>query len=488
MKKALYIIIACILSLGLLLAGIFTWRTYEDTRRLSLTMNGEREIYLEYGQLYDEPGVHAELLSEEDIIDVPVTTQGEVSPQVLGKYLIKYTAQVEDIIRTDYRRVHVVDTQKPVITLVTNPGSYTILGQPYEEEGFTATDNHDGDLTQKVIRTEADGIVTYTVSDSSGNTTTVKRTIAYLDPGNPKILLDGAKTVLLMAGDAYEEPGYYATDDYNEDLTPFVTVENNLDCQTPGKYTLRYTLTSDYGVRVTDERTVYVLPPEAMPKEFQENPLPQGGAPFTPNDKTIYLTFDDGPSKHTAKLLDILAKYDIKVSFFVVQSSRADMIARAYREGHTIAIHTYSHNYSKIYAGDDAFMADLQAIQDVILQQTGHKTMLTRFPGGSSNTISRDYSKGIMTRLTKKLTELGYQYFDWNVDSNDAGGARTADKVFENVTKGVADRTNSVVLQHDTHEYSIDAVERIIVWGLCNGYTFKPLNHDSPTCHHPVNN
>ena len=172
----------------------------------------------------------------------------------------------------------------------------------------------------------------------------------------------------------------------------------------------------------------------------------------------------------------------------MVQSSRADMIARAYREGHTIAIHTYSHNYSKIYAGDDAFMADLQAIQDVILQQTGHKTMLTRFPGGSSNTISRDYSKGIMTRLTKKLTELGYQYFDWNVDSNDAGGARTPDEVFENVTKGVTDRTNSVVLQHDTHEYSIDAVERIIVWGLCNGYSFKPLNHDSPTCHHPVNN
>ena len=488
MKKALYIIIACILALGLLLAGIFTWRSYEDTRKLSLALNGEREFYLEYGQLYLEPGVNAQLLSEESIMDVPVTTQGEVNAQTLGKYLIKYTAQVEDIIRTDYRRVHVVDTQRPVITLVTNPGSYTILGQPYVEEGFSATDNHDGDLTGQVIRTEDNGIVTYTVSDSSGNTTTVKRTIAYYDPGNPKILLDGAKTILLMAGDTYEEAGYYATDDYNEDLTPFVTVENNLDCQTPGKYTLRYTLTSDYGVRVTDERTVYVLPPEAMPEEFQENPLPQGGTDFTSNGKTIYLTFDDGPSKYTEKLLDILAKYDVKASFFVVQSSRADMIARAYREGHTIAIHTYSHNYSKIYASDDAFMADMQAISDVILQQTGHKTTLTRFPGGSSNTISRNYNKGIMTRLTQKLTELGYQYFDWNVDSNDAGGARTADKVFENVTKGVTDRTNSVVLQHDTHEYSIDAVERIIVWGLCNGYTFKPLDQDSPTCHHPVNN
>jgi hypothetical protein len=112
--------------------------------------------------------------------------------------------------------------------------------------------------------------------------------------------------------------------------------------------------------------------------------------------------------------------------------------------------------------------------------------MLTRFPGGSSNTISANYNKGIMTRLTKKLPELGYQYFDWNVDSNDAGGAKDADEVFKNVTEGVAKRQNSVVLQHDTKSFSIDAVERIIAWGLCNGYTFAPLNHDSPTSHHGV--
>jgi hypothetical protein len=93
-----------------------------------------------------------------------------------------------------------------------------------------------------------------------------------------------------------------------------------------------------------------------------------------------------------------------------------------------------------------------------------------------------------MTRLTQRLEADGYQYFDWNVSSEDAGGAKTAEEVFENVTKGITGKTNSVVLQHDTHEFSVDAVERIIAWGLCNGYTFKALDKDSPTCHHGVSN
>ena len=93
-----------------------------------------------------------------------------------------------------------------------------------------------------------------------------------------------------------------------------------------------------------------------------------------------------------------------------------------------------------------------------------------------------------MTRLTKSIREKGYQYFDWNVDSNDAGGAKTADEVFENVIKGVEKWTNSIVLQHDTKGFSVDAVERIIAWGLCNGYTFRALDINSPASHHGVSN
>ena len=186
-------------------------------------------------------------------------------------------------------------------------------------------------------------------------------------------------------------------------------------------------------------------------------------------------------------LLDVLKKYGVKVTFFVKGSTAyPEYLTRAAEEGHAVAIHTYSHNYNELYASDDAFMADLIATQNAILKYTGQKSMLTRFPGGSSNTISANYSKGIMSRLVKKLPEMGYQYFDWNVDSNDAGGAKDADEVFKNVTEGVVRRQNSVVLQHDTKSFSIDAVERIIAWGLCNGYTFAALDANSPTCHHGV--
>ncbi|MBQ9108767.1 MAG: peptidoglycan-N-acetylglucosamine deacetylase, partial [Oscillospiraceae bacterium] len=117
----------------------------------------------------------------------------------------------------------------------------------------------------------------------------------------------------------------------------------------------------------------------------------------------------------------------------------------------------------------------------------GIKTTLLRFPGGSSNGVSR-FNPGIMTRLTKLVEEKGFQYFDWHVDSQDAGGAKTADEVFQNVVNGVKNRKTSVVLQHDIRGYSVDAVERIIQWGLKNGYTFKALDENSPKAHHNVKN
>lgn len=516
MKKVLFVFAACVLALAVIFAGTATWRLYvEHIDRLSLTLIGSREVYLEYGQDYLEPGVKAQFTGEETVTEVPVHVQGQVDAGHLGTYLLKYSAETEGLISTDYRRIYVVDTQKPVITLTVDPDAYTLPGHTYVEEGFKATDNYDGDLTDRVIRKEADGIVTYTVSDSSGNTYTTQRTINYFDPGRPDITLLGNKVHLIAQGDIFTDPGVTAIDKNDGDVTAGVTVDGVLDTAVPGLYTLRYTATNSYGYSSSTERTVYVLPMEYLLEESEDpseptvptapstpadpsDPtqptypdnciIPQGGVAYNPTGKVIYLTFDDGPSKHTEELLDILAKYQVKASFFVVQSSKIGVIARTAQEGHTVAIHTYTHNYGKIYASDDAFLADLQAMQQVIAQQTGHTTMLSRFPGGSSNTISKWYNSGIMTRLTKTLTEMGYTYFDWNVDSDDAGSARTAEEVFENIRNGVQWYNNSVVLQHDTKDYSIDAVERLIVWGLLNGYSFQPLTAESPTCHHPVLN
>ena len=126
-------------------------------------------------------------------------------------------------------------------------------------------------------------------------------------------------------------------------------------------------------------------------------------------------------------------------------------------------------------------------MNEVIKEATGEYSCLLRFPGGSSNGVSR-FNPGIMTRLTQAVTEAGFYYFDWNVSSGDAGGTTDTGVVYANVIGGVSGKNISVVLQHDIKGFSVAAVEDIIIWGLNNGYTFLPLTPNSPAIRHNVNN
>ena len=236
-------------------------------------------------------------------------------------------------------------------------------------------------------------------------------------------------------------------------------------------------------------------PPTAPPTEpITEAPtappetVPPTEAPTAAPDPVIYLTFDDGPGSQTPRLLEILAKYNAKATFFVVDTAYASVITQIAEAGHTLAMHTATHEFSKVYASEENYFADLYKIQSVIEQYSGQKPNLLRFPGGGGNTISKKYNEGIMTRLTQLVEEKGFVYFDWSVDSNDAGGAKTAEEVARNVIEGCTGRRTPVVLLHDIHTYTVDAIEEILIWGLENGYTFQGLTADSPTFHHRLNN
>ena len=237
-----------------------------------------------------------------------------------------------------------------------------------------------------------------------------------------------------------------------------------------------------------DTEEVSVAPAEEIAIS-EENDVEETYIPPVSNG-TIYLTFDDGPGAHTARLLDILKKYDVKVTFFVTGSGDDALIAREYNEGHAIGLHTFSHNYSYVYSSMDNFFADLYKIQNRVKNITGYTSYLMRFPGGSSNTVSARHDGGarIMSKLAKEVTARGFAYFDWNVSSGDAGGATDSTTVYYNVVNRIKVGGDSVVLQHDVKGCSVDAVERIIQWGLANGYTFKKLDMASPTAHHGVNN
>ena len=207
----------------------------------------------------------------------------------------------------------------------------------------------------------------------------------------------------------------------------------------------------------------------------------------------IYLTFDDGPSSTiTPKVLDILKKEKVKATFFVLNYSKANekYIKRIVKEGHTIGVHGYSHEYSKIYKSKKAFLNNVYSLQKKIKKSTGVTTKFMRFPGGSSNTISRHYYKGIMRILTKEMLSRGFKYFDWNVSSGDAGGAKTSNDVYKNVTRNLSKKRGNMVLCHDFagNTKTLNALSKIIKYAKKNGYTFKAIDENTPMYAHGVNN
>ena len=411
-KRVRYVLAICMASLALLIVAAGLLFRLNDFKIEFSVPTGETDT-VEIGNGYAPPQVKAFLVGKifyKSGKEIKISSDGSADTASLGTYKITWSASALGAAATGVRTVNVVDTTPPVITLSPFDKEFIYVGTNYEEPGFSATDNVDGDVTAGVTAGEIDTStpgekeIVYTVADKSGNTVSAVRKV------------------------------------------------------------------------VVKEKPVRKL-----------NPVPQvTGAPS--NGGVIYLTFDDGPGPYTAQLLNILAKYNVKATFFVTGRGDRSLIAREANEGHSVAIHSLTHNYSQIYSSEEAFFADINAMNEIIKEQTGSYTNLLRFPGGASNTVSRKYCPGIMSRLTVAVGERGFKYFDWNVVSGDAGGTTSSDKVYTNVINGIRGKSHAIVLQHDIKGFSVNAVERIIVWGLNNGYTFAPLTDGSPTVHQAVGN
>lgn len=209
--------------------------------------------------------------------------------------------------------------------------------------------------------------------------------------------------------------------------------------------------------------------------------------PPDPN-RVCYLTFDDGPSDNTLQILDILARYNVKATFFVINNpSKMEYLKRIAAEGHTIGLHSACHNYAAIYACEDNYFSDLQQISDIVENLTGIKSRVIRFPGGSSNGVSSKYNTGIMTRLTAEVQKRGYAYFDWNVSSEDAAGvAYSPAQLCNNVLKGAKGKSSVCVLMHDAaaKKNTVAALPSMIEGLQAQGFTFAGLTPESYGFHH----
>jgi len=410
-------------------------------------------------------------LGEDITKDVIVT--GTVDTSKVGDYTLTYIITVDGHKYIKHRVVKVVDTTPPVITLTGNTTAAVCPNIKYVEEGYTAIDNYDGDISKNVTVTITDKEITYSVKDSSGNEVTVKRTITYKDDVAPVITLKGNGTVYTYLNQSYKDSGYTATDNCDGDITKNVKVSGTVNASSLGIYKITYSITDTIGLSYSITRTVNVI----------NRPNNSG--------KTIYLTFDDGPSNVTSSILDILKEENVKATFFVIGKSAEydSLIIRENDEGHTVGLHSYTHNYATIYTSYDAVFNDVNLISNKVKNLIGIDSKITRFPGGSSNMISKSYNVGIMSRLVQEITARGYIYFDWNVGSTDTQNIG-ADMVYQNVINRLSSGNTSVVLMHDAsgNWQSVNALRRIIDYGKQMGYSFDKITTSTPQIKHRVGN
>lgn len=204
------------------------------------------------------------------------------------------------------------------------------------------------------------------------------------------------------------------------------------------------------------------------------------------NPKRIYLTFDDGPSNNTARILDILKEYNVKATFFVngkTSDQAKQMYKRIVKEGHTLAMHSYSHNYSDIYSSVNAFAKDVDKLADYLESITGVRPKYYRFPGGSSTS----QAKVSIKKLIKHLNSKGIKYFDWNVQNSDAQKTvLTKEELIANVVNGVNRHNDCIVLMHDANsrDNTVESLPQLIEMLLDSGAQVLPIDDSTPMIVH----
>ena len=308
------------------------------------------------------------------------------------------------------------------------------------------------------------------------------RTVEVVDTQSPSIRLLGEEHYELEDFTSYVEPGYWAIDTADGDITEnVVVVIIESEDEHEYNYILNYAVTDKSGNKSEARRLVTVSKPEEIKEE---------------TTGIVYLTFDDGPSELTPDYLDVLKRYGVNATFFVIGFSEEDkwkipIMQRALEEGNQIALHGKSHEYSMIYQSKESAVNNFAEENRLLKEFLNLDVKVIRFPGGASNTVSRNYCTGVMSMATEELVKSGYSYFDWNVDSNDAGGdVQNSQKIYQNVIDGIQPGRENVVLMHDCggHSATLEALSQIIEKLQEEGYEFKTITSDTTPVRHAINN
>ena len=467
MKKIIIPIVAS--GIVLVLIGVI-WLIYG---KIDLKLIGDEKIVATIYEEYKDPGfIIMKNDHEMDKDSYEVKYQSDVDTEKLGEYKVSYDIKYH--LRKFHleRIVEVVDNVKPEIkaNLETVTRDYCTKKEQTKLE-YTITDNYDGEITQNGVLEEIDNNYVITVKDSHDNESVLQIPIVLTEKPQDNFKLNGNSTIYVVTDSKYTDSGVIYTDGCGNKITDKVNVSGSVDTSKNGEYTITYSVGNN---KLTRKVIVYT------PSNTKDN----SGS----NEKVLYLTFDDGPCSYTEKILNTLAKYNVKATFFVTHqfNSYVPLIKKEYEQGHTVAVHTYTHNWN-VYKSVDAYVNDFNKMNDDILKYTGSKANIFRFPGGSSNTISRSYAKGVVKAIASKMLNDGYQYFDWDVDSGDASGASRS-KIYSNVVNGAKWCKQCVFLMHDIKPNTVNELDNILNTLTSQGYKFGTLSINSPTVHHAIAN
>ena len=195
--------------------------------------------------------------------------------------------------------------------------------------------------------------------------------------------------------------------------------------------------------------------------------------------KTVYFTFDDGPSERTEEILDILSEEKIKATFFVIGPSdeKADeRLFRIYSEGHSVGLHTMSHSYDKIYLSEESFLEDIEEERKWVYSVTGEECKIFRFPGGSNNYAA---PKWLIEAVKDETNREGMRWYDWNADGRDSlGELLSPEEIAENVLSSefIGSETVIVLLHDSATRTTTPAALRILISEFRKmGYEFGKL-------------
>lgn len=258
------------------------------------------------------------------------------------------------------------------------------------------------------------------------------------------------------------------------------------DENSPDRKQIQASLNKNQAEPENSSKTYQETQPEATETETETEARTTVEEALKQGRKVVYLTFDDGPSDNTDALLDVLAEHNVKATFFVNgHEGYEEALNRIVNEGHTLALHTYTHDYAHVYESVESFSQEVESLQDYLEKVTGTRPYIFRFPGGSSNS----QAPLPISQYIDYLNKNNLVFFDWNVSSGDGGDGLSRKQVYDNVMKGIAAQDVSVVLMHDAtyRMTTFEAVPDIIEKLQEQNALILPITADTQPVHHNVN-